>query len=200
MDWVLLLTIGASIATIIGLPIAVITFALQYKPKSFSYTIADTPIISIHQKIDGVVVTYKGKPVKNLRVVMVTVWNSGNVPIEETDFKVPITFCEEYTARGNSLVNVELVEAPKSSNAELFTYEAGHHSSMVALKNMLFNQGEYVTVKIIFADYGGENLDINVTGRIVGIKAFKREPYVNTLPPILRWFLVEKKHLSTTKI
>jgi len=64
---------------------------------------------------------------------------------------------------------------------------------------MLFNAGDYVTVKIIFADYGGENLDVNVTGRIKGIKAFKREPYVNTLPPILRWIIVEKKLQGSAK-
>src|SRR5438105_1727017 len=130
MDWNIGLAIDASIATIVGVLLTIIIFVLQYRKKAFSYTLTDTPIISVHQKIDDVSVTYKGKPVKNLRVVMVTVWNSGNVPIEETEFKVPITFCEEHTARGNSLVNAGIVEAPKSSNAELFTYEAGHHSSM----------------------------------------------------------------------
>ena len=56
---------------------------------------------------------------------MVTVWNSGNVTIEKTDFDVPVNFCEERTARGNSLVVAEIVEAPESSNAELSLLETG---------------------------------------------------------------------------
>ena len=199
MDWIQLLTICASISAILGLPLAIIAIALQYKPKSFSYTITDAPIFSLHQKMDDVYVTYKGKPVKNLSVVMVTVWNSGNVTIDKSDFDVPISFCEVGTARGNSLVVAEIVDAPVSSSAELAHIEAGHHSDRIALKNMLFNVGDYVTVKIIFADYGGENLNVNVTGRIKGIKSFKKEPYINTLPPILRPFLVEKKLQSTAK-
>ena len=89
-----------------SLLIGAIALILQFKQlnkKSFSYSISDTQIISINEKLDDVSVTYKGRPVENLRVGMVYLWNSGNKVIREEDFKVPVSFCEQ-TARGNSLV------------------------------------------------------------------------------------------------
>jgi hypothetical protein len=187
MDWNNI--IGISGALIGGAGI-VVTYITQRKIKSFSYAVTDTPIISFNKKIEDVAVTYKGKQVENLRLVMVRVWNSGNVEIKEEDFKVPISFCPEQTARGNSLVVAQIVEAPEASNAELYPHEVAHHSYRTALKSMLFNPGDSVTVKIVIADYGGENLEANVMGRIVGVKSLKKEPYnINPIPPILRPFL-----------
>jgi hypothetical protein len=196
IDWNFVFNFAVGVATIVGLPI---TIALQYRPKSFSYTVTDTPIVSIHQKIDDVAVTYKGKRVENLRVVLVTVWNSGSVPIKKTDFEPPVTFCNERTARGNSLVVAEIINAPEASNAEVYSLKTGHHTYRTALKNMMFNPGDFVTVRIIIADYGGENLDINVTGRIEGVKAFKKEPSFNNLPPIIRLIFVPKHPQSSAK-
>ena len=165
------------LVVVLGVPALILAFK-QLGKKSFSYDISDTPIISINEKIDDVAVIYKGRPVENLRVVIVKVWNSGNQVIKEGDFSVPVSFCEEQSARGNSLVVAQVIDAPEAANAELYAYGIGHHSDRTALKKMLFNPGDSVTVKIIIADYGGENLEVKVTGRIAGIKAFKREPYV----------------------
>jgi hypothetical protein len=147
------------IALTLGIPAIILGFK-QLGKKSFSYDITDTPIISINEKIDDVAVTYKGRPVENLRVVIVRVWNSGNQAIKEEDFSVPVSFCEEQLARGNSLVVAQVIEAPEAANAELYAYRIGHHSYKTALKKMLFNPGDSVTVKIIIADYGGENLGL----------------------------------------
>jgi hypothetical protein len=67
-----------------GLIIESAALYLKYKQlnkKSFSYSISDTPIVSIKEKLDDVSITYKGRPVENLRVVIVDVWNSGNKDI-----------------------------------------------------------------------------------------------------------------------
>jgi hypothetical protein len=164
-----------------GLIIGAAALYLQYKQlnkKSFSYSISDTPIISIKEKLDDVAVTYKGRPVENLRVVIVDVWNSGNKDILEEDFRVPLSFCATQTARGNSLVVAQVIDEPEGAQAEIIIHRIGHHTYRTALKPMLFNPGDRVVVKIIIADYGGENLDVNINGRIAGVKAFKREPYV----------------------
>ena len=106
------------------------------------------------------------------------VWNSGNKDILEEDFRVPVSFCATQTARGNSLVVAQVIDEPEGAQAEIIVHEIGHHTYRTALKPMLFNPGDRVAVKIIIADYGGENLEVNIAGRIAGVKAFKREPYV----------------------
>jgi hypothetical protein len=150
--------------------------------------------ISINEKLEDVTVMYKGRTVENLRVVIVKVWNSGNIDITEDDFSIPVSFCPEQTARGNSLVVAQIVEAPEASGAELYPYAIDHHSYRTALKKMLFHPGDCVTVKIIIADYGGENLDVNVTGRIKGIKAFNKKAFVpdDGIPHFLRLLLTRK--------
>ena len=98
-----------------GLVVGVAALVLQFKQlnkKSFIYDISDTPIISFNEKIGDVAVIYKSRPVENLRVVMVRVWNSGNLPIRVEDFSVFVSFCQEQTARGNSLVVAQVVEEP----------------------------------------------------------------------------------------
>jgi hypothetical protein len=70
------------------------------------------------------------------------------------------------------------------------------------LKPILFNPGDRVVVKIIIADYGGENLDVNITGRIAGVKAIKRETYSNIHPflyPIFKDFLIPVDEVKSAK-
>jgi hypothetical protein len=62
----------SDIIGIIGLVIAGVTLLYTYKTqsknKSLSYAVSDTQIISFKEKIPGVVVTWHGIPVKNLRL------------------------------------------------------------------------------------------------------------------------------------
>jgi hypothetical protein len=137
-------------------------------------------------------------------VVIVDVWNSGNKDIKEEDFRVPVSFCATETARGNSLVVAQVIGEPEGAQAEIIVHEIGHHSYRTGLKLMLFNSGDRVVVKIIIADYGGENLEVNITGRIVGVKAFKREAYVpkGILGFLYRKFVIpedEEKAYQTIK-
>jgi hypothetical protein len=181
---------------------AIILVFKQLERKSFSYNISDTPIISINEKLNDVTVTYKGRPVENLRVVIVYLWNSGNKVIREEDFKVPVSFCATQTARGNSLVVAQIIKEPEGAQTEIIDHKVGHHSYRTALKPILFNPGDRVVVKIIIADYGGENLDVNITGRIAGVKAIKRETYSNINPflyHIFKDFLIPEDEVKSAK-
>ena len=67
---------------------------------------------------------------------------------------------------------------------------------------MLFNPGDRIVVKIIIADYGGENVDINITGRIAGVNAIKRQTYSNIHPflyPIFKNFLIPADEVKSGK-
>ena len=189
------------LVVVFGIPAIILGFK-QLERKSFSYNISDTPIISINEKLDDVTVTYKGRPVENLRVVIVYLWNSGNKVIREEDFKVPVSFCATQTARGNSLVVAQIIKEPEGAQTEIIDHKVGHHSYRTALKPILFNPGDRVVVKIIIADYGGENLDVNITGRIAGVKAFKRQTYSNINPflyHIFKDFLIPEDKVKSAK-
>ena len=189
------------LVVVFGIPAIILGFK-QLERKSFSYNISDTPIISINEKLNDVTVTYKGRPVENLRVVIVYLWNSGNKVIREEDFKVPVSFCATQTARGNSLVVAQIIKEPEGAQTEIIDHKVGHHSYRTALKPILFNPGDRVVVKIIIADYGGENLDVNITGRIAGVKAIKRETYSNINPflyHIFKDFLIPEDEVKSAK-
>ena len=188
------------LVVVFGIPAIILGFK-QLERKSFSYNISDTPIISINEKLNDVTVIYKGRPVENLRVVVVYLWNSGNKVIREEDFKVPVSFCATQTARGNSLVVAQIIKEPEGAQTEIIDHKVGHHSYRTALKPILFNPGDRVVVKIIIADYGGENLDVNITGRIAGVKAIKRETYSNINPFLyfFKDFLIPENEVKSVK-
>lgn len=165
IDWNIVLGIIGSIA--VPLFIALV---IQARKKSFSYSINNTPIFSIHQKIDGVEVTFHKKPVKDLRLIIVKLWNSGNVPIKKQDFEAPINICPTYTARGNSLIDAQIIDKPEGAIAKLINDEEKHHFVNITLAPMLFNPGDSIALKIIIANYGGDNPQVNIKGHIEGVK------------------------------
>ena len=188
------------LVVVFGIPAIILGFK-QLERKSFSYNISDIPIISINEKLDDVVVTYKGRPAENLCVVIVYLWNSGNKIIREEDFKVPVSFCATQTTRWNSLFVEQIIKEPEGAQTEIIDHKVGYHSYRTALKPILFNPGDRVVVKIIIADYGGENLDVNITSRIAGVKAIKRETYSNINPFLyfFKDFLIPEDEVKSVK-
>ncbi len=167
MDWNLLLTIITLFATLL---FGIITIIQQWRKKSFSYSVSETPVVSIHHKIEGVEVLFNKKHVENMRLILVKLWNSGNVPIKKQDFDSPITLCPAYNAKGNGLIDAQIVESPEGTKAELTQVEPKHHYVNIALSPMLFNPGDGVTIKIIIVDYGGDNPKVEIQGHIEGVK------------------------------
>jgi hypothetical protein len=59
---------------------------------------------------------------------------------------------------------------------------------------MLLNPKDFVVLKILIIDFGGHNPPINITGRIEGIREFKKEPLVlDDRNPVMKFVFVEKK-------
>jgi hypothetical protein len=98
---------------VILLLFSIYTFVRRHKRKSFSYAIYETPVYSIHEKIDGLALTYHGKLVVDLRVVLVKVWNSGEAEINDEDFDIPINFCEDRVRTGLSFIDPKIIEYPE---------------------------------------------------------------------------------------
>jgi hypothetical protein len=85
--------IGA-IIVFITLPLSVIFFLKQRHRKNISYrVIADTPVLTIRKEIeDQVQITLDNQPISDARLVILKIWNSGNVPILPNDYVEQIAF------------------------------------------------------------------------------------------------------------
>jgi hypothetical protein len=66
---------------------------------------------------------------------------------------------------------------------------------------MLLNPKESVLIKIIIADIGNNNIPVDVTGRIVEISEFKKEPLLlNDRNPIPKLLFIDPKEIERRKL
>ena len=198
LDWSIIIGIIGGI----GIPLF-IALVIQSRKKSLSYAFTDSPVFTIKEKIKNVEVTWSSIPVKSLRLVMVKIRNSGNIPILENDYSTPISFCPTFdnvNPTTGFLTFGEIISAPESSNPEFIVYEVNKHSHRLALKNILLNPKDSIILKILIVDFGGNNPPINVTGRIEGIVEFKKEALVlDESNPIMRFIFVPNEKMKVKK-
>src|ERR1700720_1277119 len=78
----------AAIATVAAIFISI----RQHQRKAISYkVISDTPLLSLKEEVKSrVQVLFDARPVRNTRLVVIKILNSGNVPILLTDYHDPI--------------------------------------------------------------------------------------------------------------
>lgn len=90
VDWVLHNPYWAALGSIVGVLgffISIIMGAVQRKRKSISFT-RDTTVLIKNTKpeIEGLEITYQGKPVSSIYITKIHLWNSGNTLIKRQDF------------------------------------------------------------------------------------------------------------------
>ena len=88
-------TLGLIIAALCLVTSVLVPIAIHLRERSkkeISYrVIDDVPLLNIKEEVkENFEVRYNGIPVKDATFLLVRVWNSGNVPIEEADFIDPI--------------------------------------------------------------------------------------------------------------
>src|SRR5947208_7078313 len=83
-------------------------FRKQRNRKEISYeVVSNAPIASINKEVkDKVEILYEGKPVKDLSLLVLKVWNSGNVAVKPEDFIEPIKFKFE----GRTIISRDLLD------------------------------------------------------------------------------------------
>src|SRR2546425_10907232 len=80
------------IAVIIALIAIIVTLTQRYRKEIVYDIISDTPILSIKEEVKNrVKVLFDDKPMTNARLIILRIWNSGNVPIIPSDYIEPIT-------------------------------------------------------------------------------------------------------------
>lgn len=156
--------VNVIVALLVGIT-AVITsvaiFRLQHNRKEVTYgIISDTAILSINKEIRGKVeIRFAGKVVSDMRLTILKIWNSGNVPIVPSDYIEPLSF----VFKGGEILDSEILEVdPSNVQASLI-----RNTDNVVLEPLLLNNGDTVKIKVLVA---GTNSKVDVYARIIGIK------------------------------
>lgn len=122
-------------------------------------------------------VMVSGKKVQNVRFTTIRVRNSGNVPIKQEDYEIPLWFMEGSMFRSKSLINASVNNTvPIGIPATILNFE---DIDKIGISKILLNSGDEVYFSMILSDYKDE---IKVNGRVVGVKEIKNEPFILKQP------------------
>jgi hypothetical protein len=174
--------VWASISVISTIILAIITgIQLRLKEKKgVSYSIiTDTPVIRVKEDVEkDIKISFKDKPVKNVRLVELKIWNSGNVPVKKEDYEEPLSFLPAAIELGRKLLYVAVIDkSPKDLPVKPIIY---HDKEVIGLPKVLLNKGDSVKIKILLADYDEK---IIVEGRILDVSRI--EEVKNNMPSLL---------------
>lgn len=151
--------IGAIIA-IIAIPIG---FLIVRKQKRLTYEKEVTELVKVDPRItERLQVLFDGNLVNQLNLVLLRFANSGNSPIDPSDFQndIELTFGE--TAQ---ILKAEVTDK-QPENIEI---ELSNDGSKIGLKPTLLNQKDAFALMLLVANYK----KISVNGRIKGVKKVK---------------------------
>lgn len=156
--------IGVVVGTIVALGIALITIWFTRHRKALAFRIlSNTSIanLSPSRNVKGrVQILFDDEPVQNVKLLLMQLKNTGNVPITSSDFEKEIVISLNDQARilEAGITETNPVNLPASISVE---------GAKLVLHPILLNRHDSVTLKIL-ADTFNER--ISVEGRIVGLR------------------------------
>lgn len=124
--------------------------------------IAVGPLVSVEDDVNHrVQVVFDHKVVPNVKFAVIEISNAGNVPIEESDFKRPLSMHFGVTGTSSVLTAQLLNTHPHNIGA---TYKVS--GDAVTLNPILLNPGDSITLKVIYTGKG-ENMSLDY--RVMGV-------------------------------
>ena len=134
--------------------------------------LANIPVVSIEEKYsEGIEINYNKNRISSLSIVDTKIRNSGNQPIDRSDFDLPL--CLKYY--GNILYPIQIIE---SKPADLPISYIVHNDSIL-IKPLLLNSSDYFTIRTKIANIKDNALPLKAFSRIKGvnnIEVVKAEP------------------------
>jgi hypothetical protein len=163
LDW----TAIASLTGIAALLVSILFFLLGRRRRALSWRItALTPLVTAPEGVmEGLSVSYDGKPVRDGSLMLVRVKNTGNQPIEKGAYDVPLELALEpdKEAFAPVLLTAKVVDPkPASLPATLILTD-----NKVRVEPLLLNPEDSFTIQII-AEHG-DNAKPRLEGHIHGI-------------------------------
>lgn len=177
------------IVSLVSIPIGFFTaywiFLKEKKKKELSYEVlSNSNIITVQDEFkDDVEVTFKGKKINNLWLILVKFTNTGNTPIESKDFDRPISLIIEKNSKIFHFEYSSLI--PSDLPIQLDSKE-----NAVVISPLLLNMNDSFVIQLITA---GESPRFSVNTRISGIekvfaKSLDSKPTTNS--NVLHFYIV----------
>ena len=152
--------IGALIA-VVTVVISIIIYFKQRNCKKLSYEIlSNTAIMSTEEKIkDDIQLSYKGKVVKDVKLLVLRIFNSGNLPVVSADYEKPISI--EF-GKETRVLTAEVIKKSPDNLQSTISIE----NQVVTLYPALLNTEDSITIKMLVTKYEKE---LQVNSRIIGL-------------------------------
>jgi hypothetical protein len=150
------------IVGIIAIAITIIIYYSQRQYKDLSYEIiSNSPLITKSKEIESnVQIFFDKKPVNNVYLVILKLFNSGNIPISAKDYESPLTFNFGEQA---SILSADVTKTePRNLRVNLKEI-----NNKIILKPVLLNSGDSITFKFLLSDFSSI---IKPEARILGIR------------------------------
>jgi len=149
------------IITLIAIIVSVVIYFKQKSSKKLSYkVVSNTSILTHEERVKGEFqLSYKAKKVDNVRLILLRIFNSGNVPITSADYEQPISI--EFKD-STQVLTAEVIRKRPSNLQAAVTIE----NRVVTLYPSLLNPADEIGLKILVSKFCN---DINVSSRINGI-------------------------------
>lgn len=177
------LTVGAAL---FGAAVALVIYRWQRKTKQISFRVeAETALLSAGAEIpQDLEIRYRGRPVGQAHVIVVTVRNSGNAEIIASDYEEALSI-RFYP--GVRILSVRVSHCfPSSVNAAIERVE----ETNIFFNRFVFNPGDEFTVQVLVENYRGIAY---VAGRVAGVKKIVLEAspeYLWAMSMLKRIFVV----------
>jgi hypothetical protein len=158
--------VGAAL-TLAAIGVSVWLVFSQQKVKSMQVVVlAETSLLEIPSLVAGdVQVTYQGRPIPNLTLVLVRVENNGTSEIRSADYEMPITLA---FPEGGEVLDAEVL-ATEPKDLRLLAEKQGNK---VVLSQVLLNEGDSAIFRFLVAGlptrWSANSLVVG--GRIAGVK------------------------------
>jgi phosphate transport system substrate-binding protein len=160
------LIFSIAVALVVGIVSAIVAiwiYHLQRKQKEITYqVISDAPVASVNEEVkDRVEIRFDGSPVKDLSILVLKVWNSGNTAIRAEDYFEPIKF----DFKGRTVVSSDVLETEPIALIDqdaIKTFLTQGNES-IKLPKFPLNQKDAISLKILLTGTRGE---ISKEGRI----------------------------------
>ena len=150
------------IITIIAVFVIIV---LQLRKKTLTYTVLTNSgvVPGPEEGKSNIQIRYKGKVVRQVRLVEIRIKNSGSLPIKPEDYIEPLSV---------RLPNSEILSSEVRDAHSLGAYIETKLSnqSEIVLGKTLLNPTDFFDVKVLLAD---GDADLSLVGRIVGVSKIR---------------------------
>ena len=149
--------------------VTVIIFFFQQPRKEISYEIIQqTPLFSVNEQVGGKIqVLFNGNPVEDVYLLVVKVYNSGNIPTVRTDFDEPMTI---QLQKDTEIISTEVLQEEVSDIKADITFK----ENTITILPTLINSNESIKIKAIINRF---RQGITINARIIGVgQIIPRDP------------------------